>query len=138
MPRFAGRLAQSLGLSGEAEPPARWPAQVTLVPAGSPVTMAGRVFFGAPQPPPSQAGGLPEADWLAGLVRRALQLPAGTLIAGATLASLGAESIQAIAIQYQILERTGADVAIEDLLGDRTVAQLAAMLPAAAEEGAPA
>jgi hypothetical protein len=41
--------------------------------------------------------------------------------------------MQAIAIQYQILARTGADIAMEDLLGDRTVAQVAALLPAAAE-----
>jgi hypothetical protein len=37
--------------------------------------------------------------------------------------------MQAIALQYQIAERTGADVTIEELLGDRTVAELAAALP---------
>jgi methionyl-tRNA synthetase len=138
MPRFAGRLASSLGLGGDASPPPQWPAQVTLVPAGSPVDLAGQIFFSAPQPPPSRAGEPPEASWLDGLVRQTLQLPAGASVGDATLVSLGAESMQAIAIQYQILARTGADVAMEDLLGDHTVAQLAAMLPAAAGEGATA
>jgi methionyl-tRNA synthetase len=162
MPRFAGRLARSLGLGGDDSAPRQWPAHVTLVPAGSPVDLAGHVFFTAPQPPPEAAsppepelparhdreatgqapggtgGRPPGGDWLDGLVRQTLQLPAGASIGDATLVSLGAESMQAIAIQYQILARTGADVAMEDLLGDHTVAQLAAMLPAAAEEGATA
>ena len=54
---------------------------------------------------------------------------AGQQVADATLAALGAESMQAIALQYQIAERTGADVTVEELLGERTVAELAASLP---------
>jgi acyl carrier protein len=50
-------------------------------------------------------------------------------VAGATLVSLGVESMQAIALQYQILAGTGVDLPVEDLLGERTVAQLAAGLP---------
>jgi hypothetical protein len=37
--------------------------------------------------------------------------------------------MQAIALQYQIMAGTGADVSVEDLLGGLTVAQLAALLP---------
>jgi methionyl-tRNA synthetase len=106
---------------------------VTLVPPGSPVTLARRVFFGEPRPPSPAAGESPAQGWLAGLVRETLQLPADTPVAEATLLSLGAESIQAIAIQYQIVTRTGADVALEDLLGDQTIAQIAALLPATDE-----
>jgi methionyl-tRNA synthetase len=139
MPRFAGRLALALGLSGEAEPPGRWPDQVTLVPVGSPVSLAQQVFFDPPRLLSSASASAtepPKPDWLADLVRQTLQLPSDTLVADATLVSLGAESMQAIAIQYQILARTGADVAMQDLLGDHTVAQVAAMLPPAAEEEA--
>jgi methionyl-tRNA synthetase len=120
MPRFAARLAAALGV----EPPARWPRQVRLVPPGTRVNLAGQVFFGAPLPPATTP-----LAWLSDLVRRTLELPADAPVAGTTLASLGAESMQAIALQYQILAGTGADVAMEDLLGERTVAQLAALLP---------
>jgi methionyl-tRNA synthetase len=125
MPRFAARLAAALGIP----PPSRWPRQVTLVPPGTRVNLAGQVFFGAA---PRDAGpplpGQPLA-WLSGLVRQTLQLPADAPVAEATLVSLGAESMQAIALQYQIMAGTGADVPVEDLLGGRTVAQLAALLP---------
>jgi methionyl-tRNA synthetase len=138
MPRFAARLAAALGV----EPPARWPRQVTLVPPGTRLDLARQVFFGAPpeQAPPQQAepgqaepAGPERLAWLSGLVRQTLQLPADTPVAEATLVSLGAESLQAIALQYQILAGTGADVAVQDLLGDRTVAQLAALLAGAQE-----
>lgn len=118
MPRFSARLAAALGIP----PPAEWPRGVTLVPHGSRIDLARQVFFGA-QP------ASPLLPWLTGLVREALQLPEGTPVADATLVSLGVESMQAIALQYQILAGTGVDMPVEDLLGDRTVAQLAAGLP---------
>jgi methionyl-tRNA synthetase len=134
MPRFAGRLAAALGLP----PPAQWPDGVTLVPAGTRLSLARQVFFGA-QPeveaePPQQD--TPLLAELCDLVREALRLPAGAPVAGSTLLALGTESMQAIALQYQILERTGADVPLEDLLGDRTVAQLADFLSGPAVVGA--
>lgn len=124
MPRFAAALAAALGMPA----PERWPRQVTLVPPGSAIELAGQVFFGAPaQPePPADTGRL---AWLSGLVRETLQLPPYAPVADATLVSLGAESMQAIALAYQILAGTGADVPVTDLLGERTVAQLAASLP---------
>jgi methionyl-tRNA synthetase len=126
MPRFAGRLAAALGL----DEPSRWPQLVTLVPAGTKVDLARQVFFGAQDQPEAQAPESPLLPWLSEKVREALRLPEDQPVADATLVSLGVESMQAITLQYQILEETGADVTVEDLLGDRTVAELAAFVSA--------
>jgi methionyl-tRNA synthetase len=140
MPRFATRLAAGLGL----DPPAVWPELVTLVPPGTQVSLAREVFFGAQPAEPQSAepqsaepqSAEPEPSpllaWLSDRVREALLLPAGQPVAGATLVALGTTSLQAIALQYQVLEHTGADVSVEDLLGCRTVGQLAELI--AAEE----
>ena len=125
MPRFATRLAEALGL----DTPGTWPEQVSLVPPGTRVSLAREVFFGAqPDPGPAPSPLLP---WLSDRVREALLLPAGQPVADATLVSLGTTSLQAIALQYQVLEHTGADVTVDDLLGGRTVAQLAELISAA-------
>jgi methionyl-tRNA synthetase len=129
MPRFAARLAAALGIGA----PEQWPQTVTLVPPGTRVDLARQVFFGSPPGPQPEAS--PLLPWLCGLIREALQLPEDEEVAAATLVALGVKSMQAIALQYQILERTGADVTVEDLLGDRTVANLAAFL---ADSPAPA
>jgi methionyl-tRNA synthetase len=126
MPRFAARLAAALGI----DPPTQWPTHTTLVPLGTQVHLAKQVFFGKPpDAPTNKTAPANKADWLSALVRETLQLPADTPVAEATLVSLGAESMQAIALQYQILAATGADVPVQDLLGDRTVEQLAASIP---------
>ena len=122
MPRFAAALAGALGIA----PPASWPQLVTLVPAGTRVDLARRVFFGAQ--PEAELPDSPLLPWLSGLVTEALRLPDGEPVAGATLVALGIESMQAITLQYQILEHTGADVTVEELLGNRTVAELATFL----------
>jgi methionyl-tRNA synthetase len=129
MPRFADRLAEALGIP----PPRQWPELVTLVPAGTKVDLARQVFFAEPGEPDEEDS--PLLPWLSGLVREALRLPAGEPVAGSTLVTLGVESMQAIALQYQILERTGVDVSVEDLLGERSVAGLAHFL---ASQEAPA
>jgi methionyl-tRNA synthetase len=128
MPRFAARLAAALGVP----PPASWLEHVALVPAGTKPDLAREVFFG---PAGAAAEPSPLLPWLSGLVREALRLPETEQVADATLVSLGVESLQAIALQYQILERTGADVTVENLLGDTTIAQLAASLPADEDPG---
>jgi methionyl-tRNA synthetase len=99
------------------------------------VDLARQVFFGAGSTSGASgpASEEPLLGWLSGLVRQTLQLPADAPVADATLVSLGAESMQAIALQYQILAGTGADVSVQDLLGDLTVAQLAELLPGAGE-----
>ncbi len=120
MPRFAAKLAAALGL----DEPTKWPELVTLVPPGTKVSLAGQVFFRDPA----------EADndllpWLTGVVEESLAGEVdGELDPEATLVALGLNSMQAIALQYQILQRTGADIAIDDLLGDRTLAELAQLL----------
>ena len=134
MPRFAARLAAALGGS----PPAQWPELVTLVPPGAHVDLARQDFFGAGTGEQHDGAGGSAGQvlgWLSGLVRQTLRLPQDAPVADATLVSLGAESMQAIALQYQILAGTGADVAVQDLLGDHTVAELAALLPDAAASG---
>jgi methionyl-tRNA synthetase len=122
MPRFAARLAAALGMT----PPAQWPKLVTLVPPGTRVNLARTVFFRAPGQPETQAA--QEHPWLYGAVREALLLSGAQPVADATLTELGANSLQAIALQYQILERAGVDMTVEDLLGRRTVAELATLL----------
>ncbi len=112
MPRFAAKLGAALGL-GE---PQTWPELVSLVPPGTKVQLAGQVFFRMPDP------GL--LSWLTGVVAEAIA--ADGVDPAATLVALGVTSMQAIALQYQILQRTGADISIEDLLGDRTIAEVAA------------
>ncbi len=122
MPRFAARLAAALGLP----PPVQWPRGVRLVAPGTRTDLARQVFFRASPPPPEPAQAL--LPYLSGLVRETLRLPAGARVADTSLVALGVESLQAIALQYQILERTGTDLSVADLLGDRTVGQLADFL----------
>ncbi len=125
MPGFAARLGEALGLGA----PRTWPGLVSLVPPGTKAHLAGTVFFTAPPPAGPGPGLLP---WLSGVVAEALA--ADAVSADATLVALGIKSMQAIALQYQILQRTGADVAIEDLLGDRTIAEIAGLLDSTATE----
>jgi methionyl-tRNA synthetase len=133
MPRFAGRLAAALGMPE----PAEWPEGVRLVEPGTRIDLATQVFFGAPAPEPAAATdaapatGAPASSllpWLADVVRESLQLPATDEVATRTLLELGMTSMQSIALQYQILEKLGVDVKVEDLLGSRTVGELAAFL----------
>jgi methionyl-tRNA synthetase len=114
MPRFAARLAAALGAP---EAIAAWPRSATLVTPGSCIDLAREVFFGEPRD-----------EWFADLVRETLRLPADEEVHGKTLLELGLESMQAIALQYQILERTGADITVEQLLGEHTVDALATMV----------
>jgi methionyl-tRNA synthetase len=121
MPRFASRLAAALG----EPPPSEWPKIVTLVPAGTRVDLARQVFFGAPAEPVEAP---PLLSWLTALVREALTLKGEEPIGHRRLVELGMESLQCIVLQYKVLEEIGVDVTVEDLLGDRTVAELAAFL----------
>lgn len=118
MPRFANRLAAALGI----EPPTEWPRTVELLAAGCRIDLASQVFFGAAK---QQSPVLP---WLSEVVAEALRVPESDAAADKSLALLGMTSMQSIALQYQILDRTGVDISIEELLGDRSVADLAGYL----------
>jgi methionyl-tRNA synthetase len=118
MPRFAARLAAALG----GLPPTEWPRTVGLVKPGTSIKLARQVFFGTPPEPP------PLLPWLSDLVRGVLRLPDDEPVHDKTLVNLGMESLQAIALQYQLLDQIGADVRMEDLLGNRDVAELASAI----------
>lgn len=128
MPRFATRLSAALGLT----PPSRWPRCVELLSPGTLVTLAGQEFFAgtAPTTPTATAAqeSLPLLPWLSEMVRATLRLPTGTPVHDQTLVALGMESLQVIALQYQLAERADVDVSMEDLLGSRTVAELAGLI----------
>jgi methionyl-tRNA synthetase len=133
MPRFAAKLAAALG-----EPaPQHWPSVVELVPPGNPVTLADQRFFG-PAADAEAAEPVREAQtepdppalaWLREVVRTMLQLPADAVVDDRSLRELGAESLHAFALQYQILEETGVDIPLGDLMAERDVRHIAALLP---------
>ncbi len=124
MPRFAGRLAAALGMPM----PSEWPRIVTLVTPGTRVDLSRQVFFG--EQPEADADLSPLVPWLSGRVREALTIEGDEPIHGKRLVELGMESLQCIVLQYKILEETGADVTVEDLLGDRTIGELAGFIAA--------
>ena len=124
MPRFASRLAAALGQ----DEPASWPQEVRLLPEGSRVDLARQAFFGA------ATEKSPVLDWLNSTVCEALQLDPAVADGDSSLALLGMTSMQSIALQYQILDRTGVDVSIEQLLGAPSMGELAGYLQAAMPE----
>ena len=137
VPRFAGALAEALGLPADRT----WPHAVELVPAGTVVTLAGRVFFeppieqtqaeeltmtdNTPAAPAASAGQSPLLPWLSDVVRELLRLPADEPVAHLSLTELGMQSIQAVALQYQLTDRLDADVPLTALLDGGDVAGLA-------------
>lgn len=136
MPRFAARLAAALGIA----PTEAWLETAALLPPGSPVTLARQVFFTDPDDAPAaqtegaetMAAGEPAATalaaWLAQLVASTLEVTDGQPVSGSTLKGLGAASLHAITLQYQIAELTGVELSLDDLLGERTVTEIAALL----------
>ncbi|ASW55613.1 class I tRNA ligase family protein [Plantactinospora sp. KBS50] len=141
MPRFAAKLAAALGM----EPVQAWPQTVTLVAPGTRIELAEQVFFTDPGADPdtgpdaataaateatTDAGPARPADatdgWLTATVASLLETDGP--IGDRTLADLGATSLHAVTLQYQILERTGLELSVDELLGGTTVAELALAL----------
>lgn len=120
MPRFAAGLAAALGC-GE---PAKWPEAVDFLPSGTPIALAGRKFFSAP-PVDDTPVLLP---WLRELLVSTVDLADDTAMDGSTLVELGVGSLHAVALQFQILEQLDVDITVEDLLGERDVAELARLI----------
>lgn len=133
MPRFAARLAEALGLPE----PAVWPRTVELVPPESEIRLADAVFFRptAAAPRPAHTG--PRlVPWLTSLVGAALQLPEEAVASDSNLSQLGTGSLQAVTLQYQILEALDVDVTVEELLGSNDINGLAALIEERADEAA--
>jgi methionyl-tRNA synthetase len=121
MPRFSARLGAALGTG----PATDWPALPELVAPGTAIRLAGQRFF---DDDPGNDDGSAAADGLVMLVRSTLRLPEDEPVAERRLLDLGASSLQALALQYQVYEQFGCELSIDELLGERTVADLAAQV----------
>lgn len=130
MPRFAARLAAALGDAA----PATWPSEVSLVPPGQTVNLASCTFFQSTQPAPATASLLP---WLTGTLRETLQVAPDVDLAESSLARLGLGSLQAITLQYRLLEEFGIDVTLEELLEERRLSSLGQFLAGRVQDPAP-
>ncbi|MFD8144117.1 class I tRNA ligase family protein [Streptomyces sp. NPDC059708] len=131
MPRFAARLAAALGAGA----PRTWPRTVELLTPGSAVDLADAVFFqpSADTAEPSEPLLTP---WLTHIARTALRLGDDERIAHRTLTQLAAGSLQAVTVQYQILDALDVDLSMDELLHGGTLAELAAVIAERAEPSA--
>ncbi|WP_448317491.1 class I tRNA ligase family protein [Streptomyces sp. CO7] len=148
MPRFAARLAEALGLPE----PSAWPDTVELVTPGSKITLTDAVFFRPTgtgtsgigtsvtdasvteaQAPADETTGSAEAvggspavrEWLTSTVRDLLQLSGTELSGDADLVGAGLSSLQAVTLQYRILEEFDVDLTLDELLGSTSLDDLA-------------
>jgi acyl carrier protein len=64
------------------------------------------------------------------MVRDVLRVPESEEIDNRTLRALGAVSVQVIALQFSILKATSVDVAMAELVGGASVADIADMIDA--------
>ncbi|WDV56933.1 acyl carrier protein [Streptomyces coeruleorubidus] len=62
------------------------------------------------------------------MVREVLQLPESEDVDMRTLRELGAGSLQAVALQFRILEETSVNVEMADLVGGSRVADIATLI----------
>ncbi|MCP3755576.1 phosphopantetheine-binding protein [Streptomyces sp. TBY4] len=67
-------------------------------------------------------------SWLQDTVRAALQLSESEEVAARTLRELAATSLQTVGVQYRILQETSVQVEMTELIGDRTIADLALLI----------
>ncbi|WNZ09560.1 class I tRNA ligase family protein [Streptomyces sp. 11x1] len=135
MPRFAAHLADMLGMPE----PTTWPRTVELVAPDSEIRLADAVFFRPTRipaaPSPTHIG--PQLEpWLSGLVRTVLQLPDDKVVSDHDLSQLNTSSLQAVTLQYQILETLDVDVSVEELLGSQDINSLATIIEERAEPAA--
>ncbi|QSB06876.1 class I tRNA ligase family protein [Natronoglycomyces albus] len=119
MPRFSGALFDALGL----EDTQVWPETVSLVPPGTVCSLEATRFFAASDSTATEPS--PVESWLRARLRAVAQLDDSIDLAGRSPVSVGLTSLGATAVQYQLLDELGADVALELLLGDQTTRQIA-------------
>jgi hypothetical protein len=67
-------------------------------------------------------------SWLQTTVREVLQLAESEEVAARTLRELAATSLQTVGVQYRILRESSVQVEMSELIGDATVAELAALI----------
>lgn len=72
--------------------------------------------------------GLSTLSRLRVMVRDVLRVPESEEIDHRTLRELGAVSVQVIALQFSILKATSVDVAMAELVGGASVAEIAEMI----------
>lgn len=66
--------------------------------------------------------------WLRTMVREVLQLPESEDVDMRTLRELGAGSLQAVALQFRILQETSVNVEMGELVGGSHIADIAALI----------
>lgn len=80
---------------------------------------------------PAGAGAGPAAlPALRDLVREILQLPESAEVDSRTLRELGAGSLQAVAVQFRILQETSVSLEMDELVGCSRLDELAALIDA--------
>lgn len=67
-------------------------------------------------------------SWLQDTVRAALQLSESEEVAARSLRELAATSLQTVGVQYRILQETSVQVEMTELIGDRSIADLALLI----------
>lgn len=123
MPRFSTRLLQALGSTSGAV----WPRTVEIMVPGSQCSLADATFFQNPNEPGATEHGadqhrsdeLPVAQPCASWLQRQVELlipTAGTDAGSRTLQELGASSLVAVTLQYQLLQDKALDVPIDKLM----------------------
>ncbi|MFF9364201.1 acyl carrier protein [Streptomyces griseoluteus] len=67
-------------------------------------------------------------SWLQTTVREVLQLAEDEEVAARTLRDLAATSLQTVGVQYRILRESSVQVEMSELIGDASIAELAALI----------
>lgn len=66
--------------------------------------------------------------WLRTTVREVLQVPESDDVDTRTLSELGAGSLQAVALQFRILQETSVNVEMDELVGGTQIADIATLI----------
>ncbi|MCB5168175.1 phosphopantetheine-binding protein [Streptomyces bambusae] len=75
-------------------------------------------------------------SWLQDTVRGVLQLSGPEEVAARTLRELAATSLQTVGVQYRILQETSVQVEMGELIGDKSIADLALLIDARRQNAA--
>ncbi|MFE5679253.1 acyl carrier protein [Streptomyces erythrochromogenes] len=67
-------------------------------------------------------------SWLQTTVQEVLQLAEGEEVSARTLRELAATSLQTVGVQYRILRERSVQLEMSELIGDASIAELAALI----------